>query len=179
MIACASLSLFLASTRLIKVTSIKSRQQFAKITLLAIIFCVTVVSGNTSLRYIPVSFNQAIGATTPVFTAAIASIILGQRETKEVYLALVPVVVGIIIASGAEPMFQLAGFTAAVTATAARAFKSVLQGLMLSDSSDNMDSLSLLMYMAPIAGAILIPATLYFEPNAMGTAWTLGANGSK
>lgn len=76
-------------------------------------------------------------------------------------------------------MFQLAGFTAAVTATAARAFKSVLQGLMLSDSSDNMDSLSLLMYMAPIAGAILIPATLYFEPNAMGTAWTLGANGSK
>jgi drug/metabolite transporter (DMT)-like permease len=104
---------------------------------------------------------------------------LGQKETKEVYLALVPVVVGIIIASGAEPMFQLAGFTAAVTATAARAFKSVLQGLMLNESSDKMDSLSLLMYMAPIAGALLVPATMYFEQNAMVTAWTLGAHGRK
>jgi len=104
---------------------------------------------------------------------------LGQKETKEVYLALVPVVVGIIIASGAEPMFQLAGFTAAVTATAARAFKSVLQGLMLNESSDKMDSLSLLMYMAPIAGALLVPATMYFEQNAMVTAWTLGADGRK
>jgi drug/metabolite transporter (DMT)-like permease len=50
----------------------QSRQQFWKISLLALIFCLTVVLGNVSLKFIPVSFNQAIGATTPAFTAALA-----------------------------------------------------------------------------------------------------------
>lgn len=43
---------------------------------------------------------------------------------QEVYATLVPVVVGIIIASGAEPSFHLFGFLTAISATALRAFKS-------------------------------------------------------
>ena len=155
---------------------VKSRQQFYKISTLALIFCVTVVLGNVSLKYIPVSFNQAIGATTPAFTALLAAIMLGHRESKEVYLSLIPVVVGIIIASGAEPMFDLVGFLAALMATAGRGLKSVLQGIMLSDSSEKMDSLSLLLYMAPVATVALVPITLYFEPNALAEALVLGKN---
>jgi drug/metabolite transporter (DMT)-like permease len=101
----------------------------------------------------------------------------GHRETTPVYLSLVPVVVGIVIASGAEPMFNLVGFLAALTATAGRALKSVLQGLMLSDSSEKMDSLSLLLYMAPVATAALVPITLYFEPTALANALVLGRTG--
>ncbi len=133
--------------------------------------------GNVSLKFIPVSFNQAIGATTPAFTAVLAAVMLGHRETTSVYLSLVPVVVGIVIASGAEPMFNLVGFLAALTATAGRALKSVLQGLMLSDSSEKMDSLSLLLYMAPVATAALVPITLYFEPTALAHALVLGRTG--
>lgn len=70
---------------------------------------------------------QAIGATTPAFTAALSLIILNSRETARTYAALLPVVIGIVIATGAEPSFNLAGFAASVMATAARAFKSVLQ----------------------------------------------------
>lgn len=46
---------------------------------------------------------QAIGATTPLFTAIMAFIGLGQRETRRVYLALVPVVAGVIVATGGLP----------------------------------------------------------------------------
>lgn len=177
MIACGILSSLVAGSRLVKIQPLKSQKQFLKVAALAIIFSITVVLGNMSLRYIPVSFNQAIGATTPVFTAAISLLMLKQKESGQVYMALIPVVMGIIIASGAEPMFNVVGFSAAITATAARAFKSVLQGVMLSDPSERLDSLSLLMYMAPIAAVALLPATMYFEPAAYSVALQLGSNG--
>jgi hypothetical protein len=123
--------------------------------------------------------RQAIGATTPAFTAMLGYMIMQQRESRTVYLSLVPVVVGVVIASGAEPMFNMLGFVAAVTAASARALKSVLQGLMLSDSNERMDSLSLLMYMAPVAVVALIPTTLIFEPDAASLAMKLGQDGSE
>jgi drug/metabolite transporter (DMT)-like permease len=176
MVACTLMSYILAASGFVAVQPLKSRAQFYKIASLALIFCFTVVLGNVSLRFIPVSFNQAIGATTPAFTAALSAVMLGHRESKEVYLSLVPVIIGIVIASGAEPLFNLAGFTAAILATAARALKSVMQGLMLSDSNEKMDSLSLLMYMAPVAAAALIPIALFFEPDAMEACISLGAD---
>jgi drug/metabolite transporter (DMT)-like permease len=177
MLACSIMSYALAISNTVTLQPVKSRRQFYKIATLALIFCVAVVLGNVSLKFIPVSFNQAIGATTPAFTAVMAAVMLGHRETKAVYLSLVPVVIGIVIASGAEPMFNLVGFLAALTATAGRALKSVLQGLMLSDSSEKMDSLSLLLYMAPVATAALVPITLYFEPTALANALVLGQAG--
>ena len=44
---------------------------------------------------------QAIGATTPVFTAILAIVMLRKREAWLVYFALLPVVIGIVIATGA------------------------------------------------------------------------------
>jgi drug/metabolite transporter (DMT)-like permease len=167
-----------AASRMVQLQAVKSRQQFYKISLLALVFTLTVVLGNVSLRFIPVSFNQAIGATTPVFTAALAYAIMHTREAPRVYLSLIPVVAGVVVASGAEPLFNMLGFLAAVTAACARALKSVLQGLMLADSHERMDSLSLLMYMAPVAVVALIPTTLLFEPDAPSVAMELGKNGS-
>lgn len=177
MLACSLMSYGLAASQAVTLQPVKSKQQFYKIATLAIIFCITVVLGNVSLRFIPVSFNQALGATTPAFTALLAAVMLSHRETKGVYLSLVPVIIGIVIASGAEPMFNIVGFAAALTATAGRALKSVLQGIMLSDSSEKMDSLSLLLYMAPVSAAALVPITLYFEPSALANALVLGRNG--
>jgi len=174
MLACSIMSYGLAISNTVMLQPVKSRQQFYKISTLALIFCIAVVLGNVSLRFIPVSFNQAIGATTPAFTALLAAVMMGHRESRSVYLSLIPVIVGIIIASGAEPMFNMLGFLAALTATAGRALKSVLQGIMLSDSSERMDSLSLLLYMAPIATISLVPITLYFEPDALSNALILG-----
>lgn len=37
--------------------------------MLAVVFCGSVVAGNASLKYIPVSVNQTIGSCTPAFTA--------------------------------------------------------------------------------------------------------------
>ncbi|CAN1331597.1 Probable sugar phosphate/phosphate translocator At3g11320 [Linum perenne] len=166
MTACSLLSyIAIAWMRIVPMQTIRSRTQFFKISALSLIFCVSVVFGNVSLRFLPVSFNQAIGATTPFFTAVFAYVMTLKREAWLTYLALVPVVTGVIIASGGEPSFHLFGFLMCIAATAARALKSVLQGILLSSEGEKLHSMNLLLYMAPISVVFLLPTTLIMERN--------------
>jgi drug/metabolite transporter (DMT)-like permease len=101
MSACALLSYAaIAWLRVVPMQLVRSRLQLAKIAALSLVFCGSVVSGNISLRYLPVSFNQAVGATTPFFTAVFAYLMTVKRESWITYLTLVPVVTGVVIASG-------------------------------------------------------------------------------
>ena len=101
MSACAVLSyVSIVFFKLVPQQMIKSRSQFIKIATLSIVFCGSVVGGNISLRYLAVSFNQAVGATTPFFTAVFAYLATLKREAWVTYAALVPVVAGVVIASG-------------------------------------------------------------------------------
>lgn len=174
MSACAILSyISIVFLKIVPLQMVKSRQQFFKIATLSIVFCGSVVGGNISLRYLPVSFNQAVGATTPFFTAIFAYLMTLKREAWVTYAALVPVVTGVVIASGGEPSFHLYGFIMCIAATAARAFKSVLQGILLSSEGEKLNSMNLLLYMSPIAVLVLLPAALVMEPNVFDVTLSL------
>ena len=58
MLACVILSTAFSTTRHVPRKNIQSRRQLMKISVLAIVFAMTVVLGNISLRFIPVSFSQ-------------------------------------------------------------------------------------------------------------------------
>ncbi|KAE9585278.1 hypothetical protein Lal_00017804 [Lupinus albus] len=175
MSACSVLSyVSIAFFKVVPKQVIKSRFQFIKIATLSIVFCGSVVGGNISLRYLAVSFNQAVGATTPFFTAVFAYLATLKREAWVTYAALVPVVTGVVIASGGEPDFHLFGFLMCLSATAARAFKSVLQGILLSSEGEKLNSMNLLLYMSPIAVIFLLPAALIMEPNVVDVTLELG-----
>ncbi|KAJ0713908.1 putative sugar phosphate transporter domain-containing protein [Helianthus annuus] len=169
MTACSLLSyVAIVWFKTVPLQTVRSRVQFLKICGLSLVFCASVVSGNVSLRYLPVSFTQAVGATTPFFTAVFAYVMTMKKEAWLVYLTLVPVVTGVVIASGGEPSFHLFGFIMCLGATAARALKSVLQGILLSSEGEKLNSMNLLLYMAPVAVVILLPATLIMEDNVVG-----------
>ncbi|XP_074575632.1 putative sugar phosphate/phosphate translocator At3g11320 [Curcuma longa] len=174
MMACSLLSyVAIAWLKIVPMQSIRSRIQFLKISALSLVFCGSVVSGNISLRYLPVSFNQAVGATTPFFTAVFAYLMTLRKESWLTYITLVPVVAGVIIASGGEPSFHLFGFIMCIGATAARALKSVLQGILMSSEGEKLNSMNLLLYMAPIAVVFLLPATIIMEENVVGITLAL------
>eukprot|EP00249_Psilotum_nudum_P004993 c18485_g1_i1 orf=174-1166(-) len=174
MVACALFSyIAIAWLKVVPMQAIRSRMQFMKIAALSIIFCASVVSGNISLKFLPVSFNQAVGATTPFFTAVLAYIMTTKREYWVTYATLIPVVSGVIIASGGEPGFHFYGFIMCVGATAARALKSVLQGILLSSEGEKLNSMNLLLYMAPVAVVVLLPAALFVEHNVLGITLAL------
>ncbi|GAB4851635.1 UDP-URONIC ACID TRANSPORTER 1 [Ancistrocladus abbreviatus] len=97
-----------------------------------------------------------------------------KREAWITYACLVPVVSGVVIASGGEPSFHLYGFIMCIGATAARAFKSVLQGILLSSEGEKLNSMNLMLYMAPIAVIALIPAALTMEPTVLDVFISLG-----
>ncbi|GFP97945.1 probable sugar phosphate/phosphate translocator at3g11320 [Phtheirospermum japonicum] len=101
MTACSLLSyIAIAWMKIVPMQTIRSRVQFMKITTLSLIFCASVVSGNISLKYLPVSFNQAIGATIPFFTFVFAYMMTLKREAWLTCVTLLPVVTGVVIASG-------------------------------------------------------------------------------
>ncbi|KAI3667085.1 hypothetical protein L6452_42130 [Arctium lappa] len=169
MTACSLLSyIAIVWMKMVPLQTLRSRVQFFKISALSLVFCASVVSGNVSLRYLPVSFTQAVGATTPFFTAVFAYVMTMKREAWLTYVTLIPVVTGVVIASGGEPSFHLFGFIMCLGATAARALKSVLQGILLSSEGEKLNSMNLLLYMAPVAVVILLPATLLMEDNVVG-----------
>lgn len=175
MSACALLSyISIAFLKVVPLQTLQSRSQLLKVATLSLVFCGSVVGGNISLRYLPVSFNQAVGATTPFFTALFAYLMTFKREAWVTYACLVPVVGGVIIASGGEPSFHLFGFIMCISATAARAFKSVLQGILLSSEEEKLNSMNLLLYMSPIAVVALIPAVFIMEPNVLEVFVSLG-----
>ncbi|GER25842.1 nucleotide-sugar transporter family protein [Striga asiatica] len=175
MAACAGLSyVSVVFLKVAPMQRIKSRSQLVRIATLSVVFCGSVVGGNISLRYLPVSFNQAVGATTPFFTALFAYLMTRKREAWATYTCLVPVVAGVVIASGGEPSFHLYGFIMCIGATAARAFKSVLQGVLLSNDGEKLNSMNLMLYMAPIAVIVLLPAAIVMEPNVWDFLVSLG-----
>lgn len=205
MAACATLGYVLAMAGVTPLRPLRSRAQLGKVALLSGIFCITIVLGNLSLKYIPVSFNQAVGATTPFFTAIFAAVMqgapptlppihppplarallcgcvrhaqlsscdlkeprasqhAGSRESKSTYLTLVPIAGGVVLASGGEPLFNAIGFTACLLATSGRALKSVVQAMLLTDTAERLDAMSLLFYMSTISCLLLLPATLLLE----------------
>ncbi|GLT63141.1 hypothetical protein SLA2020_357240 [Shorea laevis] len=118
-------------------------------------------------------FRQSV-RPTPFFTALFAYLVSFKREAWVTYAALVPVVAGVVIASGGEPGFHWFGFIMCISATAARAFKSVLQGILLSSEGEKLNSMNLMLYMSPIAVIVLMPATLMMEHNVLEETLSLG-----
>ncbi|KAJ0020245.1 hypothetical protein Pint_32618 [Pistacia integerrima] len=116
---------------------------------------------------------RTVGATTPFFTAVFACLMTFKREAWLTYVTLIPVVAGVIIATGGEPSFHLFGFIMCLGATAARALKSVLQGILLSSEGEKLNSMNLLMYMAPLAFLFLLPVALIVEEDVIGITITL------
>ncbi|KAK7289707.1 hypothetical protein RIF29_03563 [Crotalaria pallida] len=174
MMACSIFSyIAIAWLKVVPMQTVRSRVQFVKISSLGLIFCLSVVGGNISLRYLPVSFNQAVGATTPFFTAVFAYLMTLKREAWLTYITLIPVVTGVMIASGGEPSFHLFGFIMCIGATAARALKTVLQGVLLSSEAEKLNSMNLLMYMAPVAVAFLLPASIIMEEDVVAITFEL------
>ncbi|PNW72812.1 hypothetical protein CHLRE_15g643385v5 [Chlamydomonas reinhardtii] len=100
----------------------------------------------------------------------------GQREAPFTYAALIPIMLGVIVASGGEPAFHVIGFTCCVAATALRALKSVVQSILMTDPAEKLDPMSLLLYMSCTSILFLLPLTLTLEPNSFREAAALAAS---
>lgn len=65
---------------------------------------------NAAFSYAAAAFVETLKSAEPLSTVALAALLLGERETAKAYLALIPIVVGVALAS-TPPGFDLAGFS--------------------------------------------------------------------
>lgn len=80
LVVCSMLGFVCSRRKLFLLHPLRSRGQFVRICILSLLFCTTIVLGNLSPRYIPISMNQMLGAAAPVFTAVFAACLLSSRE---------------------------------------------------------------------------------------------------
>ena len=81
---------------------------------LAVFNIVGHVFSSIAIALIPVSFVHTIKALSPFFTVVLSSVILRSRYSRDVYISLVPLMIGVALACTSEIAWDLAGGLAAL-----------------------------------------------------------------
>uniref|UniRef100_A0ACD5WWU4 Uncharacterized protein n=1 Tax=Avena sativa TaxID=4498 RepID=A0ACD5WWU4_AVESA len=156
---CSSIGAYIA----IKVLKIKplievaAEDRWKRIFPMSFVFCMNIVLGNVSLRYIPVSFMQTIKSFTPATTVILQWLVWRKYFEWRIWVSLVPIVGGILLTSVTELSFNMFGFCAAMVGCLATSTKTILAESLL--HGYKFDSINTVYYMAPFATMILsIPA---------------------
>lgn len=154
------------------------RQQLDGIAPLAACFALSVAMGNLSLKYIYPSFNQMLGAMSPLITVLMAACLQQKRYNFSTWVSMPIICGGLCVCSYKEVNFDLLGALFATGATVLRAAKSIMQGKLL---AEKLDSVTLLYSMAPWAALLLLALSLVLEgvdPARLLLRGFLGAHGA-
>lgn len=143
--------------------ALQSKKQAYNVVLLSATFGLSVVCGTAGLKFIPVSFNEMIASTTPLFAAMFTFFTMGKAQGLMKTLSLVAIAVGCIIASKGEPSWNTLGFALSLTATATRAARTVLGELLMTSTSEKLNGMNLLRYMSTFVVLMLIPVVWLVE----------------
>lgn len=101
-----------------------------KICPLAVVFASSIGAGNAALVYANTSFVEMMSSCTPACTVVVA-ILLNQPFQKQLLWPVLVVCVGLIVCAAGVVEFSLIGCVLSLLATLLRAFKAVLQQILM------------------------------------------------
>ena len=119
-----------------------------------------------------VSFAQTVKAAEPLFTCVLSFFVLGTVFKPQVYACLLPIIVGVSLASLKELSFTWKALYGALTSNVAFASRAVLsKKTMDKPVGENMDAPNLYGVLTIMAFLMSLPFALYYEGPTFLAAW--------
>lgn len=147
----------------------------------AVALCHTVghVSTVCSLGAVAVSFSHVVKSAEPLFQVAASALFLKSVFALPVYLSLLPVIGGVILASVSELSFTWMGFLSAMTSNVAFAARNIFSKLsMNTPKGENMGPVNLFGVLTVLSTLMLAPFALLFDGWKLKAGWLAATAGA-
>ncbi|KAI9599208.1 hypothetical protein BDF19DRAFT_381873 [Syncephalis fuscata] len=125
-------------------------QEYSVMVMFSILYTLNIAISNVSLHMVTVPFHQVVRAMTPVFTVALSWWFLGRTYSAMTFLSLLPLIIGISLATFGEYSYTALGFFLTVLGAVLAAVKTIVTN-RVQVGKLQLHPLDLLLRMSPLA----------------------------
>eukprot|EP00197_Chlamydomonas_leiostraca_P002462 CAMPEP_0202857102 /NCGR_PEP_ID=MMETSP1391-20130828/167_1 /ASSEMBLY_ACC=CAM_ASM_000867 /TAXON_ID=1034604 /ORGANISM="Chlamydomonas leiostraca, Strain SAG 11-49" /LENGTH=391 /DNA_ID=CAMNT_0049535861 /DNA_START=15 /DNA_END=1190 /DNA_ORIENTATION=+ len=141
-----------------------TKEEFGKIFGPASMHAIGHIAANISFAAVAISLTHTVKTLEPAFNVLLAKLILGEATPLPAVLSLVPIMLGVAMASAGELSFNWTGFLTAMASNLTFGFRAVWSKMAMTKS---LASTSLYAYTTLISVLICVPLALIAEGSTL------------